>query len=601
MMAMSRLVVPILAFACSAHALGAGARTVMEDGDHASTSVSWPKKERCAGQTEVTVFLLMSKSPAQLATLEEAFWNVSNPDSRHYGAHLTTSHITDIVGAAATAIEEVVRWLLGDARAISAKVGIHRDVVEARLTCEAAEAAFATVISTFRHATAPAVVHRASVPYSLPTWVAAHVSMVGDLAHLHVISAPLVARGGATADRESGRYPPTADEWDDEWDTCNGKCGKGGGFQEKTVTPGVLAQAYSLGPAPKSAKGSIAVSQFISHYDAKDVSKFTAACALPAINVTSYGERTTSPVCHIPVISQEPFLCGEALLDIEYAGALVGAIPLTDIQSADTTTFFHWATTVSNMPNPPLVHSVSYTHTEGSSDTTITEANTVFMKLGAMGLSLLFASGDFGVYNSSNVSAGTPFNPLFPASSPFVTSVGGTEFVTSGVIGEEKAWNSGGGGFSNIFPRPAYQADAVAAYLSAAGSILPPGGSLWNSSGRAYPDVSALAGLQNPYCLHAGQMFTAVGGTSAATPVLAAVVAKLNEVRLARGDRPLGFLNPWLYKRGFAGFSDVKVGRNCDLPANETCPLNVGFPAVQGWDAATGFGTPNFERLAKLV
>mmetsp|Transcript_7006 Transcript_7006/g.14686 ORF Transcript_7006/g.14686 Transcript_7006/m.14686 type:complete len:94 (-) Transcript_7006:419-700(-) len=93
-------------------------------------------------------------------------------------------------------------------------------------------------------------------------------------------------------------------------------------------------------------------------------------------------------------------------------------------------------------------------------------------------------------------------------------------------------------------------------------------------------------------------MFAGVAGTSASCPVVAAVIAKLNELRLAKGGKPLGFLNPWIYTVGKQGFNDVSEGRNC---GSALCLPTAGFPAVKGWDAATGFGTPNFELLAKLV
>lgn len=143
----------------------------------------------------------------------------------------------------------------------------------------------------------------------------------------------------------------------------------------------------------------------------------------------------------------------------------------------------------------------------------------------------------------------------------------------------------------------AYQASAVASYLKTAASSLPPQ-SKWNVSGRAYPDVSALGGEGNPYCIIVGSAFTGVAGTSAACPVFAGTVAKLNELRLAKGASPLGFLNPWIYGTASAAFNDVTVGRNCGDPV---CAGDAGFPAVAGWDAATGWGTPDFQKLSALV
>ena len=55
---------------------------------------------------------------------------------------------------------------------------------------------------------------------------------------------------------------------------------------------------------------------------------------------------------------------------------------------------------------------------------------------------------------------------------------------------------------------------------------------------------------------------------------------------------------PCFHKVGSSGFNDVKAGRNC---GSALCLGSDGFPAVEGWDAATGFGTPNFEKLSKLI
>jgi len=245
------------------------------------------------------------------------------------------------------------------------------------------------------------------------------------------------------------------------------------------------------------------------------------------------------------------------------------------------------------------VHSVSYGNDEAqqSSADYMREANAAFQKLGAMGLSVLFASGDQGVLGRE----GYPndprgYHPDFPAASPYITAVGGTDFAAKGVIGAEKAWTQGGGGFSDTFAVPSYQQAAVSGYLSKATGL--PASSKWNATGRGYPDVAALGGQQNPYCIRAGSMFAGVAGTSASSPVVAAVFAKLNELRLAKGGKPLGFLNPWIYKVGATGFNDVTQGRNCGSPF---CAGDAGFPAVAGWDAATGFGTPNYEKLSQLI
>jgi tripeptidyl-peptidase I len=141
------------------------------------------------------------------------------------------------------------------------------------------------------------------------------------------------------------------------------------------------------------------------------------------------------------------------------------------------------------------------------------------------------------------------FHPDFPAASPYVTAVGGTNFAEQSTIGEEVVWSGSGGGFSDTFSVPSYQAEAVAAYKASADNMPPQ--SYWNSSGRGYPDISALAGLVNPYCVAFGGSavrYGGVGGTSAASPVSAGVFAQLNNLLLAAGKPQLGFLNPFIYQ-----------------------------------------------------
>lgn len=219
--------------------------------------------------------------------------------------------------------------------------------------------------------------------------------------------------------------------------------------------------------------------------------------------------------------------------------------------------------------------------------------NAVFMKAGAMGISILFASGDQGVCGREGCGLFRKrFKPDFPGGSPYVTAVGGTDFVTESVVGPEKAWSNSGGGFSDTFPIPSYQASAVASYKTTA--TMPPA-KLYNDTGRGYPDVSALGGQVNPYCVTTGGRFAGVAGTSAACPVVAGVFARLNGLRLAAGKSPLGFLNPFIYKNP-TGFQDVTQGVN-----DEGKTSNYGFTAVVGWDPATGLGTPDYDALSKLV
>ena len=173
-----------------------------------------------------------------------------------------------------------------------------------------------------------------------------------------------------------------------------------------------------------------------------------------------------------------------------------------------------------------------------------------------------------------------------------MTAVGGTDFATKSVVGDETTWADGGGGFSDQFGIPDYQADAVAAYFTAAADTLP-ADSYYNSTGRGYPDIAALGGQVNPYCVAYDGIYGGVAGTSAASPVAAGVFAQLNDLVLAKGDPPLGFLNPLIYQNAQA-FFDVTSGMNDE-------GTGIGFTAVAGWDPATGMGTPNYAALKEVV
>lgn len=112
----------------------------------------------------------------------------------------------------------------------------------------------------------------------------------------------------------------------------------------------------------------------------------------------------------------------------------------------------------------------------------------MFAQLGSRGTSVIFSSGDTGVGSACQTNDGkntTRFLPVFPAACPFVTSVGGTQYVEP-----EEAVSFSSGGFSDRFPRPAYQEDAVRAYLEKLGDTW---AGLYNPDGRGFPDVAAQA------------------------------------------------------------------------------------------------------------
>jgi len=234
----------------------------------------------------------------------------------------------------------------------------------------------------------------------------------------------------------------------------------------------------------------------------------------------------------------------------------------------------------------PKIFSTSYGEDESSwSYPAAQRLNVEFQKAGARGISLLYAAGDEG----ANCKGGK-FVPEGPGSSPYVTAVGGAKGTSCWPNpGCEEAIGLGSGGFSDYWPMPDYQKAAVATYLK--NTDLPSKDKGYNTSGRAYPDISAQA---SNFFVWAGFPVPGVAGTSCASPTAAGLFSLLNDLRLQNGKPALGFLNPMIYEN-MAAFNDVTTGSN----GGGSC--GAGWPAKAGWDAATGVGTPNYAKLAKVV
>lgn len=262
----------------------------------------------------------------------------------------------------------------------------------------------------------------------------------------------------------------------------------------------------------------------------------------------------------------------------------------------DNEPYIEWLQYMATVPDQDLPQVVSISYGDSENTVPFDYANRVcneFAKLGARGVSILFSSGDYGVQGGSDTpcSKATPFRAIFPASCPWVTAVGGTfdQWDDEGKTSTEVTWIGSGGGFSNYFARPSYQDAHVTKYLNSFSAEF--SRSVFNASGRAYPDVAAQAVA---FPIFVNGKFQTVDGTSASAPVFASVISNLNDMRMMAGKKPLGFLNPWLYQNGYKGLNDVMKGYN---PGCDTS----GFPASKEWDPNTGLGTPDFEKLMPLA
>jgi tripeptidyl-peptidase-1 len=529
---------------------------------------SWVRGEAPPADHSVSLSVIVRVDDDRRADLEQTFWEVSNPKHANYGKYLSRDEVTEMLAVPQDRVERISEYLASH-DCTEVKVAPQQDVVSVECPVSAIETALNTKLHFFTHQEHTDMqIVRASQHYHLPEHMARDVTMVGELLQFPLLKPKDLS--GVTVGGK-GAWPDTCQS-----STCSG-----------LVTPAVLSARYRHPNATGDVVdgNSMAVAEFQGQkYRTAELDAFASGCNVVQGVDANVGDAVSTVRSGV-----------EAVLDIEFMKAVAPEVPLTVVYSSKYS-LLDWCTGITNLENSPLVHSVSYGNDERqqSSDAYMFSANTAFMKAGAQGLSILFASGDQGVCGRSGcggVFGAKRFKPDFPAASPYITAVGGTDFLGY-TVGDEQAWSAGGGGFSDTFDIPAYQADAVAAYKARSDANLPDQ-SYWNNTGRGYPDVAALGGQKTSYCVKGSMLWEGVAGTSASSPVVAGIFARLNGLRLAAGKPALGFLNPFIYQNPQA-FFDVTHGKN---NANQ----KDGFQATEGWDPATGHGTPNYEALAEAA
>ncbi|XP_015745902.1 tripeptidyl-peptidase 1 [Python bivittatus] len=504
--------------------------------------------------------------------LRELVQRVSSPDSPEYGHFLSLAEVRALVAPSSLTLGSVDKWL--EAHGVRACQRISTmDFLQCSVPASTAERLLPGA-QFHRYVNKARSVVRSPLPYALDQELAEHVDFVGGL-HRFPAERKVVSRAWAAE-----HSPP----------------GRGGQSSfHLGVTPAVLRQRYNLTHADVGtfSHSSQACAQFLEQYfHQADLAEFMQLFG----GKFPHHSRVDQIIGH-----QGSGPAGlEASLDVEYlmsTGANISTWVFSNAGRHESQEpFLEWLLLLSNTSALPWVHSVSYGDDEDSlSRAYMQRVNTEFMKAAARGVSILFASGDSGA-GCRAVSGGQHvFRPSFPASSPFVTTVGGTSFQQPFLVGAEVTDYISGGGFSNVFPMPDYQATAVKHFLSTSPQLPP--ASYYNSTGRAYPDLAALS---DNYWVVTNRIPTPwVSGTSASTPVVGGIIALINDRRLLRGLPPLGFLNPALYRLQGGGNSTAlyDVTHGCHLSCLDAVVQGQGFCAAPAWDPVTGWGTPNFPDL----
>lgn len=266
---------------------------------------------------------------------------------------------------------------------------------------------------------------------------------------------------------------------------------------------------------------------------------------------------------------------GEVLLDIEVAGAVAPDATMVVYFAPNTDQGFLDAITqaVHDTTNKPSVISISWGSAEANwTPQALTNFNEAFKAAAVLGITICTAAGDGG--SADGVTDGK-VHVDFPSSSPYSLACGGTKLVTDGSnqITSEIVWHAAsdsatGGGVSDVFPLPDYQANAnVPASLNT------------KFIGRGVPDVAADADPSTGYKVLVDGQQLVFGGTSAVAPLMAALIALTNEQK----GKAAGFINPIIY-------STPNLCRDITVGDNKTTQTNTGYTAGEGWDACTGLG-----------
>jgi kumamolisin len=286
---------------------------------------------------------------------------------------------------------------------------------------------------------------------------------------------------------------------------------------------------------------------------------------------------------------------GEVVLDIEVAGAVAPGAKIAVYFAPNTTNGFIDALKAAahDTTRKPSVISISWGGPEdpGGAKQFLDGLNEAIRDAASMGVSVCIASGDNGSADMAQNWDGKP-HADFPASSPFALGCGGTKLTaTNGHISKEIVWNEGarggggGGGVSVYFHRPPYQS----------GANVPK--SPTKSVGRGVPDVAGDADPESGYQIFLNGSAMTIGGTSAVAPLMAGLLALINEATTKKFGKTVGLINPLIYAAAAkSAFRDITNGDN-DVYGT----LHGLYKAGSGWDACSGLGVPIGTSLLQVL
>nr|MDQ6938442.1 S53 family peptidase [Actinomycetota bacterium] len=531
---------------------------------------------------------------------------VTTPGSPEFGHYESIASLSRQFGASASTRRRVLAYLHG-VRATAVRVDATGLFVDATLSAATAERLFATPLAEYQATRGAPFTAPAGSP-AVPAALRGLVTGVVGLSTRPVLSPPRrlrSSRAGAHAASQaaSGYFPVTGTP-----------SGCGAGVATGSFTPNQYLTAYQYDPLHAgnvSGQGERVALIEIDGFKQSDINAFAQCFGLRVPPISSFGVglgRALRPG-------------GESTLDLEVLTAAAPGLKGIDVYESSATESAALQALTSPLQNrgyKPQVISASLGLCEpfvygAVGQNGVLAAEGALEMAAASGISFLDSSGDSGSADCLQ-SDGTPIHRVavnYPASSWWVTGVGGTNLFlnTNNTISGQAVWNdtnlqpgsAGGGGPSLLFKRPPYQQGTVV------------------RNRREVPDVSMLADVAPGYAIYCSATtdcinsqnhnpWQGVGGTSAATPLLAGGFALVDQELRMHKRQDLGLANPLIYRLGRA--PSVRGGVFSDVLTigNDVGPFILGnrqalgcCTARVGYDDASGWGSLNLATFASAA
>ena len=335
-----------------------------------------------------------------------------------------------------------------------------------------------------------------------------------------------------------------------------------------------IAEAYNF-PDGDGAKQTIGIIELGGKFEQSDLETYFSTYNMEVPTIQIVGEPATTP------INDNVEVTG----DIQIAGLLAPKAKI--VVYYETSILSAMKVALADTKNKLSVISISWAGSElGYSQQEIVELNSVFHEAALKGITVLGASGDNGALNNKKYA-----NVNVPVNFEHVLGCGGTKLETvNDEIMSETVWNESGpqsqvgtgGGFSQRVSEPRYQQVATQNYIQRFPQFEP----YHSAGGRGIPDVGANAAGSTGYAIYFEGNWAKIGGTSLATPLWAALIARMNQ----NLGYNLGFINTQLYQlMGSPAFHQITEGNN-----------NL-YIAAADWNPCTGLGTPDGQKLMEAI